>query len=247
MKLLRYPRDKAELDQVVACAEYAGLLVPNPREQWIQHAVDTATEFRFASVHATPYFAASLAEKLAGSGVAVVCSIGMMTGMELPSHLRVKMCGELYAAGIQKIDLGMDRGWIDDKKYDAIRAELRCVAELARAHGGQLSASIEAGILTDRQKLDLAQVAMEAGVDHLRICSSTDLLSGIQNGRASLYEICLIRDAFGDQLKIKAGGGWDYAYAEDCLEQIRSGAAAVDVGERFVDQLRAIGYGRDDA
>lgn len=246
MKLLKYPQDKTLLHQVVCRAEYAGLLVPNPREEWIQNAVDTAKEFGFASVHATPYIAASLAKKLEGSGVDVLCNIGMMTGLELPSHLRVRMCAEMFSSGVKKIDLGMDRGWIDDKKYDAIREELRSVAELARAYGGQLGASIEAGSLRDEQKLELAQVAVDAGADYLRICSGTDLLSGINNGRASLYEVCLIQDRFGGQIKIKAGGGWDYAYAEDCLEQLQCGADCVDVGDRFVDQLRAIGYGRED-
>lgn len=245
MRLLKMPQDAATLRELLKKTEYAGLLVPNPQEAQFESAIAAACELGIPTIQTTPYFAERLLKRLDGVGIDVSVQLAMVTGMEIPGPLRVKMCRELIEAGVKQVNLGIDRGWIGDCKYDAIRNEFKAVAEIAHEHDCQLAATLEVGSLTDEQKLKLAGQAVEAGVDAIRICSGTDLLSGINNGRATYREICLIAKTFAGSVKIKAGGGWDFAYAEDCLEQINCGATTVDVGDCFVEQLKALGYRRE--
>lgn len=245
MRLLKMPQDAATLRELLEKTEYAGLLVPNPQEAQFESAIAAACELGIPTIQTTPYFAERLLKRLEGTGIEVSVQLAMVTGMEIPGPMRVKMCRELIEAGVKRVNLGIDRGWIGDRKYDEIRSELAAVAGSAHEHGCQLAATLEVGSLTDAQKLELAALAVEAGADAIRICSGTDLLSGISNGRATYREICLIAKSFADKIAIKAGGGWDFAYAEDCLEQLNCGAATVDVGDCFVEQLRALGYRRE--
>ena len=244
MKLFKFPEDQEAIREVVSKSELASLLVPSPQDVLIAEVCDEARTFLPASVIATPFLCPKVYAALEGTGVTTVCINSLMPAQD--EHFDSKMLAieEILKVGVKDFDFTAPVGMIRDKEFDQIEKDFSVMSERIKKAGGQFSIILETEVISYEEQILLAQAAVNAGADYLRICSGMDLLCGINSGRAVLRSICQIKDRFGDQIKIKAGGGWEYAYLEDCHEYIMSGADRIDIGPRFIQQLKDMNFRR---
>jgi deoxyribose-phosphate aldolase len=135
-------------------------------------------------------------------------------------------------------------GMLRDKEYDKIENEFSILADIIHKAGGRLGLILETELISEEEQIRLGQAAVNSSADYLRICGGMELVCHINGGRANLQSICRIKDRFSDKIKIKAGGGWEFNYLEDCHEYIQSGASRIDAGPNFIQQLIDIGYRR---
>jgi deoxyribose-phosphate aldolase len=88
---------------------------------------------------------------------------------------------------------------------------------------------IEIGALTEEEKISAAKLVADTGADIIKACT------GFGPGRATIHDICLIKETVGDQLGIKASA--QVASLEDGIAFMRAGATVVALRGFLVDQL----------
>ena len=245
MRLFEFPRDKAEIDRVVSCAEYAALLIPSPRQSYVEEVCAQARQFGFAGVVATPFDCPTVLKLLEGSGVETICLNALNHALDENFDCRMFGIQALLEQGVKHFELGVPCGLLREGAFDVVHAELAAMVEKIHAAGGKMSVILEPECMSKDAMAKVIAMAEELGADHVRLCSGFERVCGTNGGRATLNTICFAREQHTGKIGLKAGGGWDYAYLEDCAEYMENGASRVDVGPRFVEQLANLGYRRD--
>lgn len=246
MELLKFPKNKKDIFEVVRRAEYAALLVPSPRRSYVAEVCAQAKQYGFASVIATPYDCPEVAKLLEGSGVEAVCLNALNHALDEDFDCRLYSVDAMLEIGVKNIELSVPIGMMRDGKFDQIQSELSAMIDKIHTAGGKASVILEPDCMDKEAMKQVIRAAEGAATDYLRICSGFERVCGSNGGRATLNSIGFVREQSSGKTAIKAGGGWDYAYLEDCAEYIRQGAERVDVGPRLVEQLGKIGYRRDE-
>jgi deoxyribose-phosphate aldolase len=106
--------------------------------------------------------------------------------------------------GAHDIDMVMNIGLLKSgtkEDFEAVKQDIRGVAELAHAAGGILKVKLETCLLTFEEKLRASELAMAAGADFIQ--TST----GFSTGGATADDIALIRGVVGTRAGVKASGG----------------------------------------
>lgn len=245
MELFKFPQNKEDIEKVVSRAEYAALMIPSPRQSYVEQVCAQAKEFGFSGVLATPYDCPEVLKQLEGSGVETVCMNALNHALDENPACRVYGIDTLLEMGVKYFELSVPCGVMKDDKFDIVEKELFNMAEKIHGVSGKVSIILEPECMKKEFLKKLISIAEKTGVDYIRICSGFENVCGTSGGRATMNLICFVREECGGRIPIKAGGGWDYAYLEDCAEYIDSGASCVDVGPRFVEQLTKLGYRRD--
>ncbi len=244
MKLLRFPENKKEIEKVLANAELASLLVPFTTEAEVRAACDTAVKYGMAGVLAIPDICRQTAAFLKGTGVA---PIAVIDAMELGDNMasgRLLSVKELLKLGVKGIDSGIFTSLILDGEYEEITAEIRDQAAACHEAGAGYGVTLNIDSITPEQLTKVCGCAVDGGADYLRVSCGMEQIGTDGVGRATVHNIAELSELYGEKIKIKAGGGWDLAWLEDCLEYLESGASRVDVGPVTVGQLERIGYRR---
>jgi deoxyribose-phosphate aldolase len=127
-------------------------------------------------------------------------------------------------------------------QFGKISETMKHFSRFIHNDSGRFNIIIEEGMFSDEQKILASKLGIEAGADGIRTCSGAMEICGMSTGRATIHDICLLRENLGQKITIKAGGGTDFMYLEDALEYINCGANSVDIGQNAVIQLEEIGY-----
>jgi deoxyribose-phosphate aldolase len=244
MKLLRLPEDQEIIQGIVSKAELASLLVPSPRDSLINQTCEEAKSCQPSGVLATPILCPQVSAALKGTGIATVCILSLMLAQDENHSNKMFAIHEILKSGVRDFDIMPSVAMTRDKEFGQIEKDFSEMAGVIKNSGGHLSVIIETEAISGEDQALLCQAAINAGADYIRICSGVEQLCGVNGGRATLRSICRIKDLVGEKIKIKAGGGWEYSYLEDCYEYIQSGAGRVDIGPRFIQQLKDIQYRR---
>lgn len=244
MKLMK---DAAEVREVVNRAAYAALMIPSPRREYVEQVCAQAKQYGFAAVLATPFDCHRVLELLDGSGVETVCVNALNHALDENIDCRIQGLKTLLEMGIRRFALSVPCGDLLDESYDTVTSDLTSMLKVIHAAEGKASVILEPECMSETAMARIIDSAVTAGADAIRICSGFAAICGTEGGRATLHNICLVRELCAERIGLLAGGGWDYAYLEDCAEYLRSGAEQVDVGPRFVRQLEEIGYGKEAA
>lgn len=242
MKLIQ---DATEVREVVSRAAYAALLIPSPRREYVEQVCAQAKQYGFACVLATPFDCCRVLELLDGSGVETVCMNALNHALDENIDCRIQGLQTLLGIGVRRFALSVPCGDLLDEKYDAVTGELTSMLEAIHAAGGKASVILEPECMSETAMARIIDGAVTAGADAIRICSGFATVCGTEGGRATLHNICLVRELCAGRISLLAGGGWDYAYLEDCAEYLSNGAVQVDVGPRFVQQLEELGYRKE--
>lgn len=230
MKLFSCPEDNDKIAKIMECIEYTALLAPDATDAQIKKACDEAIFYKMG--HFVPFQAyfPKCFEYLKGSDVKMVQGSS-------DSHTREsRYCSirEGLEAGCCEVDILAKLDLFLDGRYDAFQDDVHEIVELADGYHADCKLIIETGFLTDAQKILISRLGLEAGVVFIKTCL------GMRKGRGTLHDILLIKDAFGDDVKIKATGG--IASLEDAYEMLQAGADRVALRGLAGEQLRRLQY-----
>jgi deoxyribose-phosphate aldolase len=179
------------------------LLKPEATRAQVIRLCHEAAELRFACAIVNPTWASCAVETLAGTGVPVGVVIGFPLGATLAASKRDETA-RVLKLGAHDIDMVMNIGLLKSgtkEDFEAVKQDIRGVAELAHAAGGILKVKLETCLLTFEEKLRASELAMAAGADFIQ--TST----GFSTGGATADDIALIRGVVGTRAGVKASGG----------------------------------------
>lgn len=192
------------------------ILKPDARREEVLRFCREARENHFFSVCVNPRWVPTVAEALAGSGVATCSVIGFPLGA-LPSAVKANEAAWVVEAGADEVDMVIDIGALKDGDEPQVRADIAAVK--AACGPALLKVIIETCLLTDTQKVTACRLAAEAGADYVK--TST----GFSSGGATAADVALMRRTVGDALGVKASGG--VRTREDALKMLAAGASRI--------------------
>ena len=125
------------------------------------------------------------------------------------------MTADAVDNGASEIDMVINLGWVKDKKWDELLAEIRAVK--AACKGRLLKVIIETCFLTDAEKVKMCEIVTASGAEYIK--TST----GFGGGGATREDVALFAANIGPNVKIKAAGG--IANLQDAEDFIALGAS----------------------
>lgn len=173
------------------------LLTQTATWEEIKQICDDGMAFGTASVCIPPSYVKQ-AKEYVGDKLAICTVIGFPNGYNTTAVKEFET-KEALKEGASEIDMVINIGWLKDKKYDAIRDEIKTL----KAACGQniLKVIIETCLLTDEEKVKMCQLVTEAGADFIK--TST----GFSKAGATFEDIALFAQNVGEGVQMKAAGG----------------------------------------
>jgi deoxyribose-phosphate aldolase len=176
------------------------LLRPDCTEAQIAQLCQEARTHGFASACVPPCYVPLAARELSGSGVAVCTVIGFPLGYNNP-RVKFKEAEIALGEGATELDVVLNISALKSGQYDAVRAEIEDLADLADVHDALLKVIIETALLTEEEIETAARLCAEAGAHFVK--TST----GFASRGASVADIELLRRVLPASIRIKASGG----------------------------------------
>ncbi len=178
----------------------------------IKGICDDGMKYHTASVCIPPSFV-KRAKDYVGDKLAICTVIGFPNGY---STTPVKLVETVDALknGADEIDMVLNIGWLKDKKYDEILAEINLIK--AACQGRILKVIIETCLLTDDEKVKMCEIISASDADFIK--TST----GFSTGGATKEDVALFKAHVTNGKHIKAAGG--IASIQDAEDFINLGA-----------------------
>ena len=201
-----------EIREILSKVDHT-LLAQNATWAQIRAICDDGIRYGCASVCIPASYVKQAADYVQGK-IPVCTVIGFPNGY---STTKVK-CLEAYDAvgnGAAEIDMVINIGWVKDRRWDDLLAEIRDVK--AHCCGKLLKVIIETCLLTDEEKTKLCQIVSESGADFIK--TST----GFSTAGATFHDVELFAANVASGVKIKAAGG--ISSLEDAERFIALGAS----------------------
>ncbi|MHB8064158.1 MAG: deoxyribose-phosphate aldolase, partial [Ruminiclostridium sp.] len=222
IKLFKCPQDNDKIATILKNMDYSPLLAPFGTEEKIEQICNHAKKFKIGRIVPLQRYHKSVFTQIEGTAVKVVMGLSdVVTLEESCESVRIGM-----KQGCNEVDMMMKLPLLLDGKYDAVQNEISQIAAIASSYGRIIKVIIETGFLTDEQKILASKLALEAGATFIK----TNL--GMRPGRANIHDILLLKDAFGDKIKVKASGS--VASLEDAWAFWEAGAERFAMRENLV-------------
>ena len=173
------------------------LLAQKATWEEIRGILDDAMKYHTASACIPPSYVKRAAEYV--NGRLPICTvIGFPNGYSTTTT-KVFETKDAVADGASEIDMVLNIGFLKDRRYDEIEAEIRAVHE---ACGGRiLKVIIETCLLTDEEKIKMCELVTKAGAEFIK--TST----GFSKAGAPFADVKLMKEHVGPGVKVKAAGG----------------------------------------
>lgn len=194
------------------------LLKPEATAAQIDELCDEAREFGFASVCINPTWVKRAAQRLRGSGVPVCTVIGFPLGATTP-EIKAMEARKALRDGAREVDMVINIGALKSGDYELVEKDIEKVVDAAHETGAICKVIIEAGLLTDEEKVVASALSKEAKADFVK--TSTGFLAG----GATVYDVALMRETVGPDMGVKASGG--VHTAEEAEDMIAAGATRI--------------------
>jgi deoxyribose-phosphate aldolase len=186
-------------DQVAPLIDHT-LLRPDAARHQIVALCEEAAQFAFATVCVNPAWVPLAADRLRGRTVAVCAVVGFPLGATFP-EVKAYEARQATAAGAREIDMVINVGALKSGMLGEVLADIQAVTTVCRAAGALCKVIIEAGLLTDDEKVTASGLAETAGAAFVK--TST----GFGTGGAAVGDVALLRGVLGPAVGIKASGG----------------------------------------
>lgn len=174
----------------------------------IRTAVDDGAKYGTALVCLPMSYAEEAVKYSAGR-----VKIGTVAGFPNGYTTTAVKCFEAERAvgyGCAELDMVANIGWIKDKKWGDLFAELKAMKEVCGPR--VLKVIIECCLLTDDEKIEMCKIVSESGADFIK--TST----GFFGGGATREDVRLLAENVTGGCLVKAAGGIrNFADAEDFL------------------------------
>ncbi len=194
------------------------LLKPEATREDIVRVCREARQYGFASVCLNPCWVSLTAEQLRGTPVKVCTVVGFPLGATLPAVKRFE-AAEAVKLGAHEIDMVINVGALRSGELEAVRLDIRGVAEACHAAGALLKVILETALLDDEQKVAGCLLAQAAGADFVK--TST----GFGPGGATVHDVELMRFVVEGRMGVKAAGG--VRSLEDLKKMVSAGATRI--------------------
>ena len=173
------------------------LLAQTAAWEEIKAICDDGMRYRTASVCIPASYVKQAADYVEGK-LAICTVIGFPNGYATTAA-KCFMTRDAVENGADEIDMVINLGWVKDKRWDDLLAEIRAVKE---ACGGKLlKVIIETCLLTDEEKIELCRIVSESGAEYIK--TST----GFSKAGATFHDVELFAAHVAPHVKIKAAGG----------------------------------------
>lgn len=208
------------------------LLKPECTWAQIQALCDDGIRFKCASV-CIPAAYVRQANEYVGDQLKICTVIGFPNGYSTTA-VKVFEAEDAIRNGAEEIDMVVNVGWVKDRRWDDILAELKAVKLACQGH--ILKVIIEACLLTDEEKIKLCQLVSQSGADFIK--TST----GFGSGGATREDVKLLRSHVAPTVKVKAAGG--IRTLQDAEDFIKLGADRLGTSAvvKLVKGLHPEGY-----
>lgn len=188
------------------------LLKPESTWEQIKEICDDGIKYQVASVCIPPDFV-KRAREYVGDQMAVCTVIGFPNGYST-KETKVFETQNAIQNGALEIDMVVNIGDIKSKDYDKVLNEIKSIK--AACGDKVLKVIIETCLLTENEKIKMAQIVTESGADYIK--TST----GFSTGGATREDVKLLKDHVGAHMKVKASGG--ISSTQDAMDFINLGA-----------------------
>lgn len=185
-----------EINKILSKVDHTLLKQESTWEQ-IRAICDDGMEYSTASVCIPPSFVKE-AKEYVGDRLAICTVIGFPNGYNTTA---VK-CFETEDAvknGADEIDMVINIGWVKEKKWDDLLAEIKAIKESCQ--GKLLKVIIETCLLTDEEKIKMCEIVSESGAEYIK--TST----GFSTSGATREDVALFAEHVQPGVMIKAAGG----------------------------------------
>lgn len=235
MKLLKLPEDKAIIDKMIPNMDYTNALITNATNALVKETAEDAMEYGFKSISVFPCHVKYASELLKGSNTITQAAIGFPSGNHV-TETKVTEAEIALKEGAKELDMMINHAKFFDGNYDYIINDVSQVVKSAKKYDVTVKLIIETGLLDDEQKIKAGELAIKGGAAFIKTCT------GFGPGRATMHDIQLLSNRFGDVATIKASGG--VASLEDARAFFEAGAGRVAGRGIMVEQLKAMSYQR---
>jgi deoxyribose-phosphate aldolase len=178
----------------------------------IRALCDDGIRYGCASVCIPASYVAPCAQYAAGR-IPVCTVIGFPNGYDTTAA-KCFEAGDAVKNGAAEVDMVVNLGWVKDRRWDDVLAELRAVR--AACGGRILKVIVETCFLTEEEKIRLCELVTASGADFIK--TST----GFASGGATRADVALFAAHVGPGVRIKAAGG--IAGLQDAEDFIALGA-----------------------
>jgi len=176
------------------------LLKPDATRAQISQLCQESLEYNFASVCINPIHVKQASEALSGTKVRVGTVIGFPLGAVSPED-KVRETEQAIKDGATEIDMVINIGALKENNDGLVEREIADVVRSAHGRGALCKVIIEAGLLTDEEKIRVCRLARKAGADFVK--TST----GFTSSGATVEDVTLMRRTVGPDMGVKASGG----------------------------------------
>ena len=198
----------------------------------IRQILDDAMKYKVASACIPASYVKEASDYVDGK-LAICTVIGFPNGYDTTAS-KVFMAKDAINNGAVEVDMVINIGWLKDKRYDELEAEIRAIKE---AVGNKiLKVIIETCLLTDEEKIKMCEIVTKAGADYIK--TST----GFSKAGATFDDIKLFSGHVGKNVRIKAAGG--ISSLEDAYKFLELGADRLGTSRivKLVKGQEATGY-----
>lgn len=198
----------------------------------IRQILDDAMKYKVASTCIPASYVKEASDYVAGK-LAICTVIGFPNGYDTTAS-KVFMAKDAVNNGASEVDMVINIGWLKDKRYDELEAEIR---EIKEAVGDKiLKVIIETCLLTNEEKIKMCEIVTKAGADYIK--TST----GFSKAGATFEDIKLFSEHVGKNVRIKAAGG--ISSLEDAYKFLELGADRLGTSRivKLVKGQEATGY-----
>lgn len=198
----------------------------------IKEILDDAVKYNTASACIPASYVRKASDYVDGK-LAICTVIGFPNGYDTTAS-KVFMAKDAINNGAREVDMVINIGWLKDKRYDELEAEIR---EIKEAVGDKiLKVIIETCLLSNEEKIKMCEIVTNAGADYIK--TST----GFSKAGATFEDIKLFSEHVGKNVRIKAAGG--ISSLEDAYKFLELGADRLGTSRivKLVKGQEATGY-----
>ena len=193
----------------------------------IRAICDDGMKYGCASVCIPASYVKQAAEYVQGK-LPICTVIGFPNGYATTAS-KCFMAADAVKNGAEEVDMVINIGWVKDRKYDDVLAEIRAIKEAC--NGKLLKVIIETCLLTDEEKIEMCRVVSESGAEYIK--TST----GFGGGGATREDVALFKAHVAPHVKIKAAGG--ISTVQDAEDFVALGADRLGTS-RIVKAVKAM-------
>ena len=206
------------------------ILKPDASLEIIRKYVDDTIKYKFQCLVVNPCHI-GLVRELSKASIRVGTVIGFPLGANR-TEVKVFEARKAIEDGASEIDMVMNISAFKSGNLDYVFNDIKAVVDEAKAHGDiVVKVIIEAGLLTDEEKVKAVEVIAKAGADYVK--TSTGFIAG----GATIHDVRLLYEASKGRLKVKASGG--IRHAEDAIAMILAGADRIgtSTGTKIIEEF----------